>query len=74
MIRLDPHLVIATVTVRTTGGKRRARVLRGPRLRAVIDLRGLRAQRVVVLIEGRTRGGRSRRSARTYVSCAPHRS
>lgn len=56
----------ATVTV---NGKR-VKTVRGKRLRAAIDLRGLPAGTVRVLVTARTRKGRTLRSARTYRTCA----
>jgi hypothetical protein len=70
VIHLDRRLATARVVVRSTPASRTARVLRARRLRAVIDLRGLPEQRVVVTVRGRTRDGRLRQFARTYRSCA----
>jgi hypothetical protein len=54
-------------------GGRRARVLRGSRLRAVVDLRGLPRGVVTVRIVARTvRGGRIER-VRRYRTCVPRR-
>jgi len=49
---------------------RRVRVLRGRRLRAVIDLRGLPAGRVRVRVVARTRHGRRVSETRRYRTCA----
>ena len=46
---------------------------RAGRLRAVVDLRGRRKQRVRVRIVARTRGGKVVRDTRTYRTCAPKR-
>ncbi len=71
VLRLSRRLVTARVVVHSAPRYRRARVLRGRRLRAVIDLRGLPEQRVVVVVRGRTRSGRVRRFVRTYRTCGP---
>jgi ABC-2 type transport system ATP-binding protein len=57
----------ATVTV---NGKR-VKVVRGKRLRARIDLRGLPKGTARVMITVRTAKGRTLRSARTYRTCVP---
>jgi predicted acyl esterase len=59
---------IKKVTV-TINGKRQ-KILRGKRIRARVDLRGLPKGTVRVLITVRTKKGRTRRSARTYHTCA----
>ena len=46
---------------------------RGGRLRAVVDLRGRKKQRVRVRIVARTRGGKVVRDTRTYRTCTPRR-
>ena len=65
-IRLSARLASARVTV----NGRRARVLRGRRLRARIVLRGLPRGTYRVRIVGRTRAGRTLRTTRTYRTCA----
>lgn len=72
-IRLDRRLVTARVSVRSRPKSRTARVRKGRRLTAVVDLRGLSAQRVVVVITGRTRAGTRLRSTRAYRSCGSAR-
>lgn len=57
----------ATVTV---NGKR-VKVVRGRRLRAPVDLRGLPKGTVRVAVTVRTRKGRTLRSTRTYRTCVP---
>jgi len=64
--RGDP-LVAARVLV----NGRSVRTLRGPRLRARVDLRGLPRGAVRVTIIGRTRGGHTIRQQRTYHPCRP---
>jgi hypothetical protein len=66
MIRLPRGVRRARVTY---AGKR-AKIIRGRRLRARIDLRGLPRRRVVVRIVGRTRSGRVVRGKRIYRPCA----
>ncbi|HEX8084225.1 MAG TPA: DUF6351 family protein [Solirubrobacteraceae bacterium] len=66
MIRLPRGVRRARVTY---AGKR-AKVVRGKRLRARIDLRGLPKGRVVVRIVGRTKSGRVVRQKRVYRPCA----
>jgi hypothetical protein len=44
---------------------------RAGRLRAVVDLRGRRKQRVKVRIVARTRGGKVLRDKRVYRTCTP---
>jgi ABC-2 type transport system ATP-binding protein len=57
-------------SVRVTVDGRRVRVVRrGGRSRARIDLRGLPRGTVRVMVTGRTRTGRTVRSARTYRTC-----
>jgi hypothetical protein len=56
----------------TVNGKR-ARVVRGKRLRAAISLRGLPKGTFRVRVTVRTRKGRTLRSARTYRTCVPRR-
>jgi hypothetical protein len=68
-IRLRRDLRSATVFV----AGRRVRTLRGGRLRAPVDLRGLPAGRVPVRIVARTRSGRRVTSVRTYRTCVPRR-
>jgi beta-glucosidase len=55
---------------RVTYAGRRARIIRGRRLRARIDLRGLPKGRVTVRVVGRTRAGRVVRQTRVYRLCA----
>ncbi len=57
-------------TARVTYAGRRAKVLRGRRLRARINLRGLPKGTVRVRVVGRTRGGRVVRGTRVYRLCA----
>lgn len=71
-IRLDRRLRSARVRLASRPTARHARVVRGTRLRAVIDLRGLRAQRVLVTVTGRTRAGRTLRQHRAFRVCAGH--
>ena len=54
-------------------GKRVKVRRRAGRLRAVVDLRGRRKQRVRVRIVARTRGGKVVRDTRTYRTCTPKR-
>jgi hypothetical protein len=65
----DDPLVSATVTV---NGKR-VKVVRGARLTAPIDLRGLPKGRVKVKITATTRSGRILTAARTYHTCVPRK-
>jgi ABC-2 type transport system ATP-binding protein len=58
---------IKKVTV-TINGKRQ-KVIRGKRIRARVDLRGLPKGTIRVLITVRTKKGRTLRSARTYHTC-----
>ena len=69
VIRLPRGLRSARVTV---GGKR-ARVLRGRRLRARVDLRGTRRSTVLVRVTGRTRSGRRVTQTRRYRTCVKRR-
>ncbi|HEX2084140.1 MAG TPA: fibronectin type III-like domain-contianing protein [Solirubrobacteraceae bacterium] len=55
---------------RVTYAGRRATIIRGRRLRARIDLRGLPKGRVRVRVRGRTRSGRIVRQTRVYRLCA----
>jgi beta-glucosidase len=55
---------------RVTYAGRRARIIRGRRLRARIDLRGLPKGRVKVKVVGRRRSGRAVRQTRVYRLCA----
>ncbi|HEX8123816.1 MAG TPA: glycoside hydrolase family 3 C-terminal domain-containing protein [Solirubrobacteraceae bacterium] len=57
-------------TARVTYAGRRAKVIRGRRLRARIDLRGLPKGKVKVKVVGRTRKGRIVRQTRVYRLCA----
>lgn len=50
-------------------GKKRVKVLRGKRLTAVVDLRGLKAQTISVKIKGRTVKGRPYTETRRYQTC-----
>ena len=52
---------------------KRVKVVRGKRLRALVDLRGLPKGRVTVKIEGITRKGRHVRELRRYRTCATRR-
>ena len=54
-------------------GKRVKVRRRAGRLRAVVDLRGRKKQRVRVRIVARTRGGKVVRDRRTYRTCTPKR-
>ena len=54
-------------------GKRVKVRRRGGRLRAVVDLRGRKQQRVRVRIVARTRGGKVLRDTRVYRTCARKR-
>jgi hypothetical protein len=65
VIRLPRHLRSARVTY----AGRRARILRGRRLRARLDLRRVRADVVRVRIDGRTRSGRADRRTRVLRLC-----
>jgi beta-glucosidase len=58
---------------RVTYAGRRARIIRGRRLRARIDLRGLPKGRVRVKVVGRRRSGRVVRQTRVYRLCATRR-
>jgi alpha-D-xyloside xylohydrolase len=53
---------------------RRVRTLRGRRLRARVDLRGLPRGRFTVRVVGRTRSGRTLVATRRYRTCVPRRS
>ena len=53
----------------TVDGRRVKVRRRGGRLRAVVDLRGRKKQRVKVRIVARTRGGKILRDTRTYRTC-----
>ncbi|MGZ4276356.1 MAG: hypothetical protein ACXVFK_06710 [Solirubrobacteraceae bacterium] len=66
--RADP-LVRATVYV----NGRRVRVLRGRRLRAAVDLRGLPKGTFSVKVQGTTRHHRHVRDLRIYHTCVPRR-
>jgi ABC-2 type transport system ATP-binding protein len=55
------------------GGKRVKVRRRAGRLRAIVDLRGRRKQRVKVRIVARTRSGKTRRDTRVYRTCTPKR-
>ncbi len=66
LIRLPRGVRRAKVTY----AGRRGRIIRGRRLRARVDLRGLPRRRVVVRIVGRTRSGRIVRQTRVYRPCA----
>jgi outer membrane protein assembly factor BamB/plastocyanin len=68
-VRSGDRLVSARVYV---NGKR-VRTLRGRRLRARVDLRGLPKGRAVVTVVGRTRKGRTLRERRVYRTCVPRR-
>ncbi len=57
-------------SARVTFAGRRAPVIRGRRLRARVDLRGLPKGRVKVRVVGRTRSGRVVRQTRVYRLCA----
>lgn len=52
---------------------KRVRVVRGSRLRAPVDLRGLPKGRFTVKIEVRTKSGRTIRGTRRYRTCTPKR-
>ena len=54
-------------------GKKRVKALRGERLTATVDLRGLPKGKVVVRIVGVTKSGRKALSKRTYRTCVPKR-
>jgi len=69
--RAPRHDHIRSAEVRVNG--RRVRVVRGPRLRARVDLRGLPKGTFRVVITVRTVRGRTLRSARSYHTCAPRR-
>ena len=68
-IRLRRGLVSARVYV----NRRRVRTIRGRRLRAPVDLRGLPRGRFTVRIVGRTRSGRRVVARRAYRTCVPRR-
>jgi alpha-D-xyloside xylohydrolase len=68
-IRLRRDLVAARVYVNA----RRVRTLRGRRLRAFVDLRGLPRGRFTVRVVGRTRLGRTVVRQRRYRTCVPRR-
>jgi hypothetical protein len=61
------HLVRATVSV----DGRRVRVVRGERLRAGVDLRGLPRRAYVVRVVARTNTGRTLVRTRRYRTCTP---
>lgn len=65
----DDPLVRAVVFL----NRKRVRVVRGARLTAAIDLRGLPRGRVTVRVVGTTRSGRKETSKRTYRTCVPKR-
>ena len=69
-IRLSRRLVSARIYV---SGKR-VRMLRGRRLRARVDLRGLPKRHVRVVVRGRTRSGRTLVERRAYRTCVRRRS
>ena len=58
---------------RVTYAGRRGKVIPGRRVRARVNLRGLRKNRIVVRIVGRTRSGRVVRQMRVYRTCTPKR-
>ena len=62
-------VVSATVTV----NGRRVRVVRGKRLRAPVDLRGLPSGRLTVRVKVKTSAGATVTAARRYRACAPKR-
>jgi hypothetical protein len=66
-VRHRVHLVSARVYV----NGRRVKVLRGKRLRAPVNLRGLPRGRFTVKIVGRTRAGRRYVATRRYRTCTP---
>ena len=66
-IRLRRGLVSARVTVNA----KRVRVIRGKRLRAPVDLRGLPRGRFTVRVTGRLRNGRTITARRAYRTCVP---
>jgi ABC-2 type transport system ATP-binding protein len=68
-IHLRRGLRSATVLV---NGKR-VKVLRGKRLRAPVNLRGLPKGTFRVTVTGRTTRGRTLRAARTYHTCVPRK-
>ena len=68
-IRLRRGLVRARVSV----NGRRVRTIRGRRLRAPVDLRGLPRGRFTVVVVGTLRNGRTVRARRTYRTCVPER-
>jgi len=66
----EPHRGRVTrATVYVNG--RRVKVVRGRRLRAPIDLRGLPRGRFTVRVVGRTSTGRTISETRRYVTCVP---
>jgi putative CocE/NonD family hydrolase len=65
------HQRIVSATVKV--GNRMAKRLRGARLRAPIDLRGLPKGRVRVIVTARTSTGRTLRQVRTYRTCGARR-
>lgn len=54
-------------------GKKRVKVLKGKRLTAPVDLRGLPKGKVVVRVVGITKSGRRAESKRRYRTCVPRR-
>jgi hypothetical protein len=52
---------------------RQVRVVKGSRLRAPVDLRGLPKGRFTVKIEVRTKSGETLRGTRRYRTCVPRR-
>jgi hypothetical protein len=61
-------------SARVTINGKRQKVLRGKRVRAIVNLRGLPKGTFRVLITVKTKKGRTLRSARTYRTCRPGRS
>ena len=72
-IRLRHPLGMRIATAAVTVNGRRARVRRGKRPTATIDLRGMTRRKVVVRIAIRTAEGRRVTATRTYRTCAQRR-
>jgi hypothetical protein len=72
-IRLQRTRGLRLRTVRVYVNGRRARVLRGRRITAPVNLRGLPKGRFTVKIVGVTRAGRKLVSTRRYRTCTPKR-
>jgi hypothetical protein len=73
VIRLGIHRRVRLVSAAVYVNGRRVKALRGKRLRAPVDLRGLPRGRFTVRVVGRTRNGRRFSAVRRYRTCATTR-